>query len=107
MKALGFRAEPATVHYALVEGSRDTPLLSADGKFSAPVTYGDSEALAYYRDRVLNLIDQFKPDAVVIRFAETFYQRKLGPAMFTSLFARARIEGVVLVTAQTAGVRAV
>ncbi len=36
MRAIGFRAEKDVVHWAVVEGTIESPKLIADNKFSAP-----------------------------------------------------------------------
>lgn len=105
MLAIGFRAEGSVVHFAVVKGLKTVPELVDTGKFSAPASFDTPAALANYRSRIENMITQHKPDAVGVRFSETFFPKKLSPTTLESLFARARIEGVILEVSKTCGVR--
>jgi hypothetical protein len=107
MLALGFRAESDVVHFAVVKGPQSAPELVDSGKFSAPRSFDTAAALAHVRARIQNMIEQHKPDAVGVRFSETFFPRKLSRGILDSLFARARIEGVILEVSQASGVTVV
>jgi hypothetical protein len=96
MKAIGFRAEKDTIHYAIVEGTKHEPVLVADDKIVAPLTYSDAQAMSYFRDRIRTLVEQYKPSAAFVRYGETFLPKKVAPNVLASMLARARIEGVIL-----------
>lgn len=101
MKAIGFRAEKDKVHWAAVTGTSEDPVLENDDKFSAPKSFGQAEQFAWYRDRVRTLIEDQEPDVVAVRYSETFLQRKPKPNVLASMFARARIEGIVVEAASS------
>ena len=103
MNAVGFRVEKDKVHWALVSGMTENPVLVADDKFSAPKTYGEAEQLAWYRQRIRMLIEDRKPDVAAVRYSETFLQHKPKPNVFASMLKRARIEGVVVESASSLG----
>ena len=91
MRALGLRAEPKLLHWAVVEGTAEAPVLVGHDKAVPPVHVDEPEALGWYRERLKFLIGKFAIDAVGIRIAETFgRQGSLEPAM-----RRSRIEGVL------------
>jgi len=94
MRAVGIRAEKDKIHWAVVEGTPDAPVLVADGKFSAPKSFTEHEQLAHYRQRIQTLISDNRVDCVAVRYAETFLAHKPKPNILASMYARARIEGV-------------
>ena len=94
---LGFRAEPACIHWALVSGSIDVPVLENHDNASAPLNQTEAQQLTWYRDRVLLLIDTHRPRKVAVRFAESF---RPGGAK-TDSGRRSRIEGVILEAANS------
>lgn len=100
-KVIGFRAEPSVLNWAFVEGSSRIPILNYADKLTAPATYAEAEALSWYRTQVLHLIEQFGPDAIAVRFPETFGR---GPAREAD-HRRSRIEGVVMEVAHCEGLR--
>jgi hypothetical protein len=99
MVAIGFRVEPKAVHWAVVRGSKDAPVLVADGSIPAPKTYTEAAKLTYFRDRVATIIDQHQPAIAAVRYPETFG----GSRGQTSQQARSRIEGVLLECANSKG----
>jgi len=97
------RAEKDCIQWALVEGSGAEPVLLNDGKFAAPITYDEPKALAWYRERIKTMVDEFKPKTVAVRYPETYLRFK--PKAPSSFYARIRIEGVIVEAAQSSGVR--
>jgi hypothetical protein len=94
MSALGFRAEKDAVHWAVVGRQGDTYRVIADGRLAAPKSYEEVNGLAWYRERIQSLVQQYGAVKAAIRYAETY----LGPIRKTalaSLFKRARLEGVL------------
>jgi hypothetical protein len=57
-----------------------------------------------FRDRVQNLIAEYKVSAAAVRLSETYLKHKPKPNVLASMFARARIEGVVLEAARASGI---
>ncbi|HEX3147137.1 MAG TPA: hypothetical protein VHR66_03590 [Gemmataceae bacterium] len=90
MKAIGFRADPNALYWAVVS---DGPLQRvASGKLPAPAKYEEPAALSWYRTEVRNLIDEFSPDCAGVRYPEPSARVRY----VVSAHARVRIEGVVL-----------
>ena len=57
MTAIGFRAEPSAINWAIVEVILTLqPVLVAAGQLSAPATYDEAAALQWFRDTVLSLL---------------------------------------------------
>lgn len=94
VKAIGFRVEPQTVNYAVVEGTKQEPVLIAHDKMSPPNSYDkESDKLAWYRKCLLTIIEQYQPQYAAIRLPEPI---SFKAANKDSLLQRARIEGVIL-----------
>jgi len=93
MRALGLRAEPLQVHWAIVEGDADKPVLVGDGKITPPESIEKNEAavLNWYRKRIELLVNQHGAEAVGVRYQETHGRRGNVDAMCR----RSRIEGVL------------
>jgi hypothetical protein len=102
-RAIGFRVEPSLVHWALVEGTPDAPILVAVEKITPPATYDESRALTFYRERALLLLSQHSPDLVAVRYPETFGRRSIGEKDNR----RCRIEGVLIEAASSRGLKVV
>jgi hypothetical protein len=98
--ALGIRAEPTAVHWAFVTGSSDHLVLHAHGSEVAPNSYGEGEVLAWIRQRLLHILDTYKPAQAGIRYAE----RKAKGANTDSAKSRCRVEGVALEVASTSNI---
>jgi len=98
-RVLGFRAEPASVNWAVVEGDPDLPILVLAGSLAAPASYSDPEALSWFRIQVHRLIDQFSPTLVAVRFPEAFVPSRARD----SDRRRCRLEGVIIEGAQSRG----
>jgi hypothetical protein len=89
---LGLRAEQAAVHWAIVEGTLNRPILHAHGTEVAPESYNEGESLVWIRKRLVYIIDTFKPAKVAVRYPEGNAQG----ANKDWAKARCRVEGVVL-----------
>jgi hypothetical protein len=103
MIALGFRAEPRDLNWAVVERKDDQQIaVIADSTWSAPKTYDEGKALSWFREKVMGLIDQQKPDRAAVRYPEPKGQRgKVIPKQL-----RLRLEGVVLQALEERGLSA-
>lgn len=94
VKAIGFRVEPQTVNYAVVEGTKQEPILIVYDKMSPPNSYDEeSDKLVWYRDRLITIIEEHQPQFGAIRLPEP---SSFGKIKKDSLLKRARIEGVIL-----------
>jgi Holliday junction resolvasome RuvABC endonuclease subunit len=95
---LGVRAEPASVHWAIVTGDQEKIVLHASGCEDSPRPYSEAESLAWIRQRVVHILDTYKPDRVAVRYPEPTAKG----ANKNSAKERSRVEGVVL---EAAGAR--
>jgi hypothetical protein len=102
MRAIGFRAEPKAVHYAVIDVDSDAKVVSDHGKFHPPTTYDEAESLKWYRAHIIQEIEKHQPDSAGIRFPEVFGRK----GVTSSDFRRLRIEGVILEAIASAGVSA-
>jgi hypothetical protein len=91
-RVLGVRAEPTAIHWAIVTGTPERPVLDAHGTETAPHAYKEGESLAWIRQRVVYIIDTFTPAKIAVRYPE----RTAKGANKDSAKARCRVEGVVL-----------
>lgn len=103
MTSLGIRAETSAVNWAVVTGSTDEPVLVATETASAPVSYDEAGALGWFRNALAQLIETYSPEVVAIRSPETVR----GPSLQTSMHRRCRVEGVIMETAQSSGLKVV
>lgn len=92
-RALGFRAESGRIHWAVVDGTPEAPILFANDSAAAPVNLDEAAALSWYSDRVKLVVKTYKPGAAAIRTAEP-----ISKANNTGARRRLRIEGVLLQT---------
>jgi hypothetical protein len=99
-RALGLRAEPSRIHWAIVEGTRDEPVYIGHDAFAAPVNLEEAPALSWYVTRVKHLLDSFTPDVAAIRTAEP-----IARGNGNSTRRRIRIEGVLLQTVDSCGIK--
>jgi hypothetical protein len=102
-RILGFRAEARQIHWAVVEGTRNAPILVAHDDAAAPVNLDEAPALSWYSGRVKHIVETYKPVAAAIRTAESVARggNKEGARR------RLRIEGVLLQTMDSCGLRAI
>jgi hypothetical protein len=100
MKAIGFRADPRTVFWAVVaKGDDGNNVLEDSGKLIAASASNESETLGWFRTEVRGLLDKFQPDRVAVRYPEPSAQRSHA----ISANERVRIEGVILEAAFSKG----
>lgn len=98
---LGLRAEPHKIYWAVVQGTKDAPVLVAHESAAAPVNFDEPPALTWYAARVRYIVETYKPNEAMIRSVEPSARgsRKDGPRV------RLRIEGVLLHTIDTCGIK--
>jgi len=101
MTAIGFRIEPSAINWAIVEGSLEVPVLVAADKSVAPTSYDEAAALAWFRDKVRQLIQTYSPGIAAVRFPETFMRS----AAQSSMYKRCRVEGTVIEAAHSCGIK--
>jgi hypothetical protein len=97
--ALGVRAEPRSLHWAVVEGTQTAPIIKAHDKADAPAAFDEPAALAWFRSRMLHLIDTYHPVAVGVRYPEPAGRG----GNRDSARERSRVEGIVLEAAHSRG----
>src|SRR4051794_30362063 len=95
-RAVGFRVEPTAVHYAVVEGTLENPVLLDDGRYGAPAAYDEAEALSWYRQRTRGLLEKHTPSLGAIKFMEAVAGKGRVPRATEAFRKRHRIEGVLL-----------
>jgi hypothetical protein len=100
-KAIGFRAEPTTVHWAVVSTSAAGPILEDHGSIGAPKGYEEAAVLTWFRGRTANLINEHGVEAAAIKYTEPIARRGGADAAR----ARCRLEGVILQLAHERGLR--
>jgi Holliday junction resolvasome RuvABC endonuclease subunit len=91
-KAIGFRVEPQAMHWAIVEGSREAPVLVESATVPTPKTYTEAQALSWFRSRARELVLRFEPRSGAIKYIEQIARG----ANANSSRVRCRIEGVIL-----------
>ncbi|MGD1211288.1 MAG: hypothetical protein ABR973_08040 [Candidatus Acidiferrales bacterium] len=101
-RVLGFRAEAKEVHWAVVEGTRNAPILVARDAAAAPVTLDDAPALSWYSNRAKFIVETYKPVGAAIRTAESIARTNNSGAR-----RRLRIEGVLLQTIDSLGLKVI
>ena len=101
-RAMGIRAQERHVYWAIVSGIKSRPRVEATGQEDAPGTFDEAEALAFFRSRLILVIDQYKPVKISVRYPE----RSPG-ANKSEAKARCRVEGVALEAASSRGRRVV
>lgn len=108
MRVLGVRAEPNSINWAVVEGTTAQPVLVQADNSAAPSSYDEAACLAWYRDRILLVIDQLQVDRVAVRYPEPVSGRAgTRVAIQDSNRRRCRVEGVVLEAAHSRSKRVV
>jgi hypothetical protein len=100
MRVLGLRAEPSLLHWAIVEGSAENPILVDHDKAKPPVHVEEPEMLNWYRKRLAFLVEKYGAKVVGVRYQETHGRR----GNVDSICRRSRIEGVLTEGAFAAGV---
>lgn len=95
-KAVGFRVEPKAVHFAIVEGEAEEPILVTDDRYAAPRAYDEAEALSWYRARTKVVLEEHQPERAVIKYMESVAGRGRAPKSTESTRRRHRIEGILL-----------
>ena len=100
---LGVRAEPAAVHWAVVSGTHEQPILDAADTEHSPAAYGEAESLAWIRVKIRHILETYKPSKVAVRYPEPTAKG----ANKNSAKARCRVEGVVLEAASAGNLEVV
>lgn len=100
MKAIGFRAEKDSIHWAVVSSDGEEKIVYDQGKIGAPKTYSADECLAHFRKGVRERIERYGVSAAGIKFPETGQK---APRYLASVYSRCRIEGVILEAIHSTG----
>ena len=101
-RAIGFRAESDCVHWAVVEGTKDAPVLVGNGVVPAQAGLCEAAVLSRFAERVHSLVNAHNPSAGMVRSIEPTAKpnRSEGPRR------RLRVEGVLLQTMDACGLTA-
>jgi hypothetical protein len=100
-RVLGFRAEAKQIYWAVVEGTRNAPILVARDRAAAPVNLDEAPSLSWYCNRVKLLVETYKPAVAAIRAAESVAR---GSNRYGAR-RRLRIEGVLLQAMDSCGLK--
>jgi hypothetical protein len=100
MRTIGIRAEPTVLHFAIVDGEPSAPKLFATDKLLLQQQCSGAEALSILRTQFLNVLNQNKPEAALVRLPD----RPKGQTNVLSMFERARVEGVILESLASFGI---
>ncbi len=101
MRGIGFRIEPRMINWAVVEGSPQSPVLVACDAIAPPRTFGEGQSLVWCRTQVRTFIDAYRPERAWIRYPE----HSARPSRSTGVHTRARMEGVIIESAHSKGLR--
>lgn len=104
MRAIGFRAESGHVNWAVVSGTKEHPVIEQDGKVKVPKSADLAEAFSDVHQNLMSVIKSQRANVASIRIAETYFGRKPSSKTLGGMFARARLEGVVLLACHAQGV---
>ena len=106
MVAIGFRANTSEINYVIIDGSVDNPQLLDKGKLRKPKAFELPDALSWYRKNLLELFTQYSVERCGIKTAEPF-SRSMGAAAYQGSIIRANVEGVIMESAQSSGLRVI
>jgi hypothetical protein len=101
MKAIGFRAEPNQVHFAVIDSA--TPTECTTDRLRIGGGKATAEELALLRTAIVNVIEMYKPDVACVRTSDTPQSLRY----VQSSFERARIEGVIMEASASKGVKTI
>ncbi len=65
-RVIGFRVEPTAFHWAVLEGTPESPVLVASDRERAPLHLTDAATLGWYRASAARLIDEYAPARAAI-----------------------------------------
>jgi hypothetical protein len=99
VRAIGFRVEPSCVHWAVVDGPPDRPVLLPPGTLIPPQTFTWGQTLSWYVKEIGTLCREYEPAVAWIRTSE----RSRTKASLVE--KRSQIEGVIAAITETSGVR--
>jgi hypothetical protein len=104
-KVIGFRVKAPSIYWAVVEGTKDNPILVGHDLITPPEIYANYEAkqLNWCRARIFQILIEYQPTIAAIRYPEPKSFRTLG----ASLLQRARIEGVIIEVISSQGIEVV
>ncbi len=101
MKVMGFRAEKDAVHWAVLTGTVQAPVVLAHAKFEPVPAPSESIWLAELRNGLLNLLEIHAPQRIGLHLITAHAERPSTAKAFGNLLRRARAEGIVMEIAQT------
>ena len=101
MKAIGVRVEPSAANWAVVEGSKQHPILIGYGTEKPPKTFDEAASLKWFREKIQQIVQAYSPTVAAVRYVETFQPHKV---QVVPLGQRCRIEGVSIEALRSSGV---
>jgi hypothetical protein len=99
MKSIGFRAEKSVVWYVVLEGVDDPRKIIDEGKLAIADDEHVGKEFVLLRTQLINLLKERKPDVGGLRTSDAPQQT----GSILSMFARSRVEGIVLLAAAECG----
>lgn len=103
MKSMGLRAEPEKFWWVIVSGTTKSPVLEGVNKVRKPKTFSEPQMLSHFRERLLSLISEHRPDIITLKRPEIYGR---GNKNVGSMDCRLRTEGVLLEAANSIGLTA-
>lgn len=100
MHALGLRAFPEQLAYAVLCGTSAAPLLVEGSTVKAPGHYELPDQLDWYRDRVARIVDQHRITAAALRVSEPRAKPN------RDMIPRFQLEGALLLALRVLGIHA-
>lgn len=99
MKTFGVRCSNSDFAYAIIEGDKDKPKIINSSNVNFPKNFSDGERLYWFSQEINTLLQQHKPDNVVIKAAEPMVKRS------NNLDTRLHNESIIFMTAESNGIK--
>ena len=97
MGILAIRCSNTDFAYAIVDGTKDSPVLVHCDVTGYPKGYEEHSLFHWFHQEITDLLDTHSPDTLAVKAAETMVKRS------GSLETRIRIEGIALMSAAEVG----
>lgn len=100
MASIGVRASGNEIHYAIFEGSVESPEYRHHYKLTFPRAFELPQGLSWIREQFQNVAREYRVNSIFVRTMEPIARGSV-----KTISERSRIEGVIIETAATAGYR--
>lgn len=107
MRSIGIKAEQKGLHWAIIEGTKNTWHVIAHAKYTFPKSLNHSQRALNLFGRITSLVEQHSPSCCAIQIGETFYKDPAIPPngkKLAAVMGRARVEGIVIAALASKGV---